>query len=104
MGLVTVFCPPMTTGAVALVFQTAGETRLVANSKVNPVALVGHVNITFVPERMMVNCGGMKRLNTVPSPEIPPPYAVPYRVLPNKIKPAYRLNPSLLVKRPKELV
>jgi len=66
MGLVTVFCPLMTTGAGELVFQNIGETRLVANSKVNPVALVGHVNVTFDPERMMVSCGGKERLNTVP--------------------------------------
>ena len=50
MGLVTMFCPLMTTGAVELVFQTVGETRLVANSKVKPVASVGHVKITFAPE------------------------------------------------------
>src|SRR5206468_4582530 len=36
-------------------------------------------------------------LNTVPSPELPPPIAVPYRVLPDKIKPAHGLAPSLLV-------
>jgi hypothetical protein len=35
-------------------------------------------------------------LNTVPLPALPPPTAVPYRVLPNKIKPAYGLAPSLL--------
>ena len=35
--------------------------------------------------------------NTVPLPELPPPTAVPYRVLPDKINPAYGLTPSLLV-------
>jgi hypothetical protein len=50
MGLVTVFCPLMTTGAGELLFQNIGETRLVANSKVNPVALAGHVKIALVPE------------------------------------------------------
>src|SRR5450631_1737966 len=35
MGLVTTFCPMMPTGGVELVFQTVGETRLVAHSKVN---------------------------------------------------------------------
>src|SRR6266567_2704635 len=34
MGLVTVFCPAMTTGAGELVVQTAGETRLVVDCKV----------------------------------------------------------------------
>jgi hypothetical protein len=37
------------------------------------------------------------RLNTVPSPELPPWLAVPYRVLPDKISPAYTPAPSLLV-------
>ena len=37
--------------------------------------------------------------NTVPLPELPPLYAVPYRVLPDKlvINPAYGLAPSLPV-------
>src|SRR5882672_9404598 len=33
--------------------------------------------------------------NTVPAPELPPRSAVPYRVLPDKINPAYGLAPSL---------
>ena len=33
--------------------------------------------------------------NTVPSPQLPPLAAVPYRVLPDKINPAYGLAPSL---------
>ena len=90
MGLVTVFCPLTTTGAGELVVQTAGETRFVVDCKVNPAALVGHVKITLAPEGMMVSCGGCgnERLNTVPLPELPPSYAVPYRVLPDKINPA----------------
>ena len=68
MGLVTTFCPLMTTEAVELVCQTAGGTRLVANSKVNPVKLAGHITITLVPERMMVSCGDNEILNTVPEP------------------------------------
>src|SRR5438874_12241559 len=36
--------------------------------------------------------------NTVPRPELPPPVAVPYRVLPDKINPANGSTPSLLVK------
>ena len=40
--------------------------------------------------------------NTVPLPEVsaplPPPYAVPYRVLPDKINPACGLAPSLKAK------
>ncbi len=35
--------------------------------------------------------------NTVPWPELPPKYAVPYRVLPDKINPAAGTAPSLLV-------
>ena len=50
MGLVTANCPLMTTGAVELVFQAAAEARLVVDSKVKPVALVGHVKITLAPE------------------------------------------------------
>src|SRR5216683_8249484 len=34
--------------------------------------------------------------NTVPKPELPPPYAVPYRVLPDKINLALAPAPSLL--------
>jgi len=51
----------------------------------------------LVPEEVMVSCGANERLNTVPLPELPPPVAVPYRVLSAKIKPAYGLAPSLLV-------
>src|SRR6185503_16911389 len=36
-------------------------------------------------------------LNTVPWPERPPPDAVPYNVLPDKIKPPFGLAPSLFV-------
>jgi len=36
MGLVTTFCPLMTTGAGDLVLQTAGELTLVLDCKVNP--------------------------------------------------------------------
>ena len=50
MGLVTVFCPPMTIVGAELVFQAAGEAGLVVNSKVKPVALVGQVKTTFAPE------------------------------------------------------
>ena len=35
-------------------------------------------------------------LNTVPTPQKPPPPAVPYRVLPDKINPASDPDPSLL--------
>ena len=50
MGLVTVFCPPMTTIGAELVYQAAGGTGLVAYSKVKPLALVGQVKTTFGPE------------------------------------------------------
>ncbi len=68
----------MTTGAGEFVFQTAGETRFVVDCKVNPVALVGHIKMTFAPERLIVSCGTVSvRLNTVPLSEIPPEPAVP---------------------------
>src|ERR1051326_5686966 len=51
--------------------------------------------MTSVPRGAMVSCGRNERLNTVPLPELPPPYAVPYRALPNKINPADGDPPSL---------
>ena len=71
-GSVTAFCPLTTVGPGETVLQTAGETRFVVDCKVNPAASVGHVKITFVPEGVMVSCGGgaltdpNERLNTVP--------------------------------------
>src|SRR5438105_11786411 len=47
-GLIITFCPPMTTGPEGWVLQTEGD-RLVADCKVNPTALVGHVKMTFAP-------------------------------------------------------
>ena len=58
MGLITTFCPPMTTGAEEQVLQTAGETRFVVDCRVKPLALVGHVKMTLAPEGMIVSCGG----------------------------------------------
>ena len=78
--------------------QIAGETKLVVDCKVNPAALVGQVKITLALEGMIVNCGGLTgndRLNTVPLPELPPPYASPYKVLPDNNKPAKGSAPSL---------
>src|SRR5437773_7256654 len=98
MGLVTVFCPLATTGPGETVVQTADETTFVVDCKVNPATLVGHVKITFASKRITVSCGrvtGNERLNTVPSPKSPPPDAVPYRVLPDKIKLAKGVAPSL---------
>ena len=103
MPLVTALFVPTTTGGGALVIQIAGGTRFVVDSKVKPVALVGHVKITLVPEGMIVSLGGdalaapSERLNTVPSPLVPPLNAVPYRVLPDKIKPEAGKYPSELV-------
>src|SRR6266567_1078878 len=50
------------------------------------------------PEGVMVSCGRNERLNTVPLPELPPPCAVPYRVLPDRINPAEGRAPSPLAK------
>ena len=90
MGLVTVFSPLMMIGAGELVIQTTGGTRFVADCNVNPVALVGHDTMTFVPEVRIVSCGAMTgsvRLNTVPAKKLPA-CAVPYKVLPDIINPA----------------
>ncbi len=57
MGLVTVFCPLTTTAPGATLVQTAGKTKFVTDCKVNPAALLGHVKITFTPERMIVSRG-----------------------------------------------
>jgi hypothetical protein len=57
MGLVTVFWPLTTTGAGELVVQIADEARFVVDCKANPMALAGHVKITFAPEVMIVSCG-----------------------------------------------
>src|ERR1017187_4326024 len=77
-----------------------GETKLVVDCKLKPTA--GHVKMTLVPERWMASCGGAgsARLKTVPKPETPPLFAVPYNTLPDKINAAWGLTPSLLVKTP----
>ena len=54
--LVTTLLVLTTTGAGKAVLQTV-EGRLVENSRVYPVALVGHSTRTLVPEGMMVNTG-----------------------------------------------
>ena len=53
MGLVTVFCPLITTGAAEFVAQT-GATRLVADCRVKPVKFVGQVKIMFAPEEVVM--------------------------------------------------
>ncbi len=58
MGLVTAFCLLTMTVAGETVVQTADETRFVEDCKLNPAALVGQVRMTFVPEGMIVSCGG----------------------------------------------
>ena len=86
-------CPLTTTGPGELVVQTADEPSSVADCKVNPAALVGHVKMTLASEGIIVSCGALtladpnERLNTPPAPT-PPFTAVPYRVLPDKINPA----------------
>src|SRR5579862_4728029 len=103
MGLVTVFCALMTTEAGKTVVQAAVEERFVVNFKVKPENVSAHVKITLPPDRTMANCGcgGLTELkeilNTVPFPFVPPSLAVPYSVLPDKVKPASGLAPSLLL-------
>src|SRR2546430_10842558 len=51
-------------GVGELVLQTAGETRLVADCKVNPAALAGRDNMMQLggtPEGVMVSCGRNER-------------------------------------------
>ena len=58
--MVTTLFVLTTTGAVALVVQTIGGARLVADSKVKPAAFVGHVTTTLVPERCRFNVGALE--------------------------------------------
>src|SRR6185369_100694 len=58
MGLVTVFCPLLTNGASEFVLQSPGESRLVVDCKVKPMALVDQVKTTFALEGMMISCAG----------------------------------------------
>ncbi len=80
-----------------------GPVTAGADCKTNPATFLGHVKMTFVPEGLIVSdvpptlTDSSDRLNTVPLPELPPYAVVPYRVLPDKIKPADGLAPSLLV-------
>lgn len=84
--------------AIETAFQVTGESRFVADSKLKLVVLVGQVKTTLVPAGVMVSCGcGNEKLNTVPSPELPPRAAVPYKVLPDIINKPAALLPSLLV-------
>ena len=65
--------------------------------KSKPATLAGHVKMTFVPEELMDSCGVNDSLNAVPLPELPPKAVIPYKVLPDKSRPAEGLAPSLLV-------
>ena len=91
MLLVTALFVLTMTGAGETLAQTADEARFVLDCNVNPTALVGHVKMTLVPERMIESCGGMGsvKLNTTPFPETPPSSVVPYRVLLDKTSGAY---------------
>ena len=92
------FCPLTTMGpGRKLVLQAAVGERLVVDCKANPAALVGHVKTISAPDTLIVSCGANFRLNTVPLPVTPPYGVVPYKVLPDKTKPADGLAPSLLV-------
>jgi hypothetical protein len=86
--LATAFCPLTRLGELRFVLQTAAEPRFVVDSKVKPVALVGHVKMAFAPEQFRPRRGALtsERLKTAPLPELPPFTVVPYRVLPDKTK------------------
>ena len=92
IGLVTVYWPFTMTGAGELVVQ-AGEARFVVDCRVNPVALVGHVTITFESEGIIVSLarvGGLtdiERIKIVPLFPLPPNCVTPYRVLLPKTSP-----------------
>ena len=68
--MVTVNCPLTMVVAEELVLQTADAARFVVNCRVNPGALVGQANTTFVPDREIINVGGVTlvndKLNIVP--------------------------------------
>ncbi len=68
MGLVTVLLPLMTTGAGETALQTAVGAKLVAVCNVNPAALVGHVKITSLPERVMASKVGGGTTEIIISP------------------------------------
>ena len=92
MGLVTTFCPLMMTGDRGTGLQTG--SRFVVDCRVKLRRLVGQIITTPLPEKVMASCGvGNERLNTMPVPLVPP-FAVPYRVLPDEIKPACGEYPS----------
>src|SRR5215472_2298978 len=83
MGLVTVFCPLITTGAGRFVVHT-GEARFVADCSVKPLKLAGHVRMMFVAERVNVSCGWPIDSETLNSMLLVAPFApywVPYHVL-----------------------
>ena len=85
----TVFCPFTTTGEGEALDQRTGEIKLVVYCNVEE-GFVGHAKMMFVPERAIVNepALGKERLNTVPAPFVPPPWAAPNMPLPEKRKPA----------------
>ena len=58
MGLVTTFCPLMTTGEGELVLQAAAAPRLRLDSKLKPGAFVVHDRMTFVPTYWIFNVNG----------------------------------------------
>ena len=64
------------TGAGRLVVQI-GETRFVVDCRMKPVKLLGQLTTNVGPIVVIVSCGRMIRLNTVPLPELPPAHVVP---------------------------
>ncbi len=70
MVFVTTLFVLITMGTVMFVTQALGDARLVVDSILNPVKLVGQVRMKLVPERRAPSCGvlaaGSERLNTVP--------------------------------------
>ena len=91
IGFVTMFWPLITVAGEEIVVQIADGPRFVLECRLNPLADVGQLKITFDPVRLIDICGGLtvagnEMLNTVPEP-VPKLSAVPYSALSDRINP-----------------
>ena len=86
--------------AIAICAAIRAVPYRVLPDKINPAIRIGSVAVGIGPrpEAAVKLCRVVKPVpsvltaNTVPLPELPPEYAVPYRVLPDKINPASRIS------------
>jgi hypothetical protein len=75
VGLVMLFIPLTTAAAAETGVQSVDGARFVVDWRVNPVALVGQVKITFGAAGVMLSFGegaGKEILKSVPFPQAPP--------------------------------